>query len=41
MLEYSLKTVYYYFHVGHPIVMKIHNVNDNCQSRLMLFLCNV
>lgn len=41
MPEYSLKTVCYYFHVGHPIVMKIHNVNDNCQSLQTLFLCNV
>jgi len=39
--EYSLKTVYYDFHVGHPIVMMIHNVNDNCQSQLTLFLSNV
>ena len=37
----QLKTVYYYFHVVHPIVMKIHNVSDNRQSLLTLFLCNV
>lgn len=41
MPEYGLKTVYYDIHVAHPIVMKMHDVNDNCQSQLTLFLCNV
>jgi 3-oxoacyl-[acyl-carrier protein] reductase len=41
MPEYNLKTVFCYFHVGHPIVMKMHQVNDDHQSQLMLILCNV
>ena len=41
MPEYCLKTVSCYFNVGHPIVMMIHSVNDNRQSQVMLFLCDV
>jgi len=38
MPEYSLKTLYCYFHVGHPIVMTIHNVMITSVTANALFV---